>query len=90
MPKVIFSFSNSPQLLSSLERGTAQKYHSTGAPEHVCRRGTGLQSPHGTETLVGKIAEPEETGGAAEMGGLLLVCGVLEKTYKMRDSLGTF
>ena len=32
----------------------------------------------------------EDTGGAAELGGLLLVCGVLEKTYEMRGSLGAW
>ena len=67
-------------------RGTGRKYHPTGAPEHVCRRGAGLQSSHGAETQVGKTVEPGETGGAAEMGGLLLVRGILEKTYKIRDS----
>ena len=70
-------------------KGTSRKYHPTGAPEHVCRRGAGLQSSHGTETLVGNFVEPEDTGGAAEMGGLLLVCGILEKTCKMRDSIAT-
>ena len=86
---IYFSFRNSSQLLSLLERGTSRKYHPAGAPEHVCRRGAGLQSSHRTETLVGKIVEPEDTGGAAEMGGLLLVCGILEKTCKMRDSIAT-
>jgi len=43
----------------------------------------------GPKTPMGKIVEPEDTGGAAEMGGLLLVCGILEKTCKMRDSIAT-
>ena len=34
----------------------------------------------------GQTVGPEDTGGVAEMSGVLLVCGILEKMYKMRDS----